>query len=219
MKLRRPGKNSKQKILDFLLYECAERKDGISMRLFTAILFHEGIKDSINQVVEDLRESVTKGNFTERDNLHLTVNFIGETNRLEEVKGAMNKAVRKTGSDRFSLCIGGFGRFQRREGDIYWIGVEKEPKLWRLQKQLAKELKEEGFFDIDDREYKPHLTLGRRIIAGERFQRAKFENKIKPIMMDVEKLSLMKSERIQGKLVYTEIYHVKLDKRTDQSEM
>lgn len=181
------------------------------MRLFIAILFNEEIKNSLYHTVERLREKVDKGSFTDRENLHLTVNFIGETGRLEEVKQAMNTAVDKVRPGKFSLSLGGFGRFQRKEGDIYWIGVEKEASLWRLQKELVKELKGEGFFDIDDREFKPHLTLGRRIIAGNHFQSLEFEKEIHPMRMEVAKISLMKSERIQGKLVYTEIYHLKID--------
>lgn len=181
------------------------------MRLFIAILFNEEIKNSLYEAEKSLQSMVRKGSFTERDNLHLTVNFIGETKRLEEVKQAMNTAVGIVKPESFSLSISGYGRFQRNEGDIYWIGVEKDPYLWKLQKQLIKELKEVGFYDVDEREYKPHLTLGRKIIPGDHFEPLVFEKVIRPMQMVVRKLSLMKSERIQGKLVYTEIYHIKLD--------
>jgi 2'-5' RNA ligase len=180
------------------------------MRLFTAILFDEEIKDSLYETVEKLHIKSKGGSFTTKDNLHLTVNFIGETKRLEEVKLAMSQAVSKTKAGSFSLSIRGFGKFKRNEGDIYWIGVERENTLWRLQKELTKELKEAGFFDIDDREYKPHLTLGRRVRVPSDFSEKDFEADLTPMKMEVKKISLMKSERVEGKLVYTEIYHVAL---------
>lgn len=180
------------------------------MRLFIAILLDEDIKNSVYDIIGNFK-SIAAGSFTHRDNLHLTVNFIGETKRLEEVKQAMHQAVDRTKTGSFRLSIGGFGRFRRREGDICWIGVEREDSLWRLQKELVKELKEAGFFDIDDGEYKPHLTLGRRVKPRDNFMTGDFEATIRPMQMEAKKISLMKSERIQGKLVYTEIYHIKLE--------
>ncbi len=181
------------------------------MRLFTAILFSKEIEATLYQNVEKLKSLSKSGTFTTKENLHLTVNFIGETKRLDEVKAAMKQAVTKAHTGSFGLKIGGFGKFKRREGDIYWIGVDKEDTLWMLQKELVKELKEAGFFDIDDMEYTPHLTLGRRVIKKEGFNPKEFEAEIASMTMMVTKLSLMKSERIDGKLVYTEIYHIMLD--------
>ncbi len=181
------------------------------MRLFTAILFDENSKTSIYDTVLRLKSNTLVGSFTSRENLHLTVNFIGETKRLEEVKLAMQRAVEKANAKSFELSIRGFGRFPCREGDIYWIGVLQETVLWRSQKELVRELKEEGFFDIDDGEYKPHLTLGRRIRVKSDFDSRQFEATIQPMTIEVKGLSLMKSERVEGKLTYTEIYRIKLE--------
>jgi 2'-5' RNA ligase len=180
------------------------------MRLFIAILFNQEIKASLYDTVEELRLIARGGTFTEMDNLHLTVNFIGETKRLEEVKEAMHTAVEESKAECFPLLIQGFGRFKRTEGDIYWIGVERNDVLWRLQKELVKKLKEAGFYEIDDRDYKPHLTLGRRIRASQAFDSNAFETGIRPLQMKVERISLMKSERIEGRLTYTEIDQVGL---------
>jgi 2'-5' RNA ligase len=180
------------------------------MRLFTAILFDQEIKASLYDTVEELKLISRGGTFTERENLHLTVNFIGETKRLEEVKEAMHTAVEASKAEIFPLGIQGFGSFKRREGDIYWIGVERNDVLWRLQKELVKKLKAAGFYEIDDRDYKPHLTLGRRIKTPQTFDFKTFEAGITPLQMKVERISLMKSERIEGRLTYTEIYQVGL---------
>ncbi|MHB8127572.1 MAG: RNA 2',3'-cyclic phosphodiesterase [Mobilitalea sp.] len=187
------------------------------MRLFIAILFEEGVKDSLFESVRRLKSYSSGGGFTERDTLHLTVNFIGETKRLEEVQAAMNRAVQKVKAERFLISISGLGMFKRKEGDIYWVGVAKETTLWRLQKELVTELKEAGFFDIDDHEYKPHLTLGRRIKLKDNFDAAEFEAGILPMQNEVAKISLIKSERLQGKLVYTEIYHVNMENNRDNN--
>lgn len=180
------------------------------MRLFTAIMFEEDLKTSLYKVTERLRSETMGGSFTHKDNLHLTINFIGETDRVELVKQIMSRAVLKSKAKRFFITIQGFGRFRRREGDICFVGVEKEQKLWDLQKALAKELLEEGF-QVDDHEYKPHLTLSRRTVFKRDIDDKAFGEMIESIKMSVTKISLMKSERIQGKLVYTEIYQVELE--------
>lgn len=179
------------------------------MRLFTAITFDEAMKDYIMVVSEKLQLQTKSGSFTLRENLHLTLNFIGETKRLELVKEAMQKAVKKTDPGSFTLETDGFGKFKRREGDICYIDVQKDPTLWKLQRALVAELKEEGF-DVDDLEYKPHLTLGRRVSFIGRFDEKLFSDNIPPSSMEVSRISLMKSERIQGKLVYTEVYGIEL---------
>ena len=180
------------------------------MRLFIAILLDEEIKSSLYDNIIRLKQTAKGGTFTEKENLHLTVNFIGETKRLAEVTEAMHRALDHSEAESFTLSISGLGRFKREEGDIYWVGLSKENMLQRIQRELVKELKEAGFYDIDDREYKPHLTLGRRIKVDKAFDSKAFEAGIEPLQMKVERISLMKSERVEGKLTYTEIAWIAL---------
>lgn len=179
------------------------------MRLFIAITFDEALKDCLCQVMERLRLQTVKGSFTLRENLHLTMNFIGETERVKPVQQAMEQAVRKAGAQSFLLNIRGFGRFKRREGDICWIGVEQVAGLLNLQRELQSRLETAGFI-LEDRNYKPHLTLARRAVFDGEFDEKAFGMLIPPMKLQVQKVSLMNSERIGGKLVYTELYHVKL---------
>ena len=179
------------------------------MRLFTAVTLDEEIKDYLSKIIEELTYYSTSGNFTRRENLHLTLNFIGETDRPDAAMKAMKEAILKANVPPFQLLLGGLGRFKRREGDLYWVGVAKESSLWYLQQEVAKSLREAGF-PIEDREFKPHLTLGRKVTVGKNFQIMSIEKSILPKTMEVSRIHLMKSERIQGKLTYTEIYHLDL---------
>lgn len=179
------------------------------MRLFTAIMFTEEIKESLYKTIHDLKDIAISGNFTLKENLHLTLNFIGETDQVQAVMLAMQQAVAKVNAGKFQLTIEGLGKFKRREGDIYWVGIAKEPFLWQIQHEMASELRKAGFV-IEGREFKPHITLGRKVMVDKNFKLHDFEKGFEPSAMDVTKVSLMKSERIQGKLTYTEIYHVDL---------
>lgn len=180
------------------------------MRLFTAITFNEEMKDYLSQVSDKLRLLTVKGSFSLRDNYHLTLNFIGETDRLEEVKEAMRQAVEMTHSGCFPLQTEGFGRFKRREGDICFIRVEKSPALSKLQKEMALRLKDLGFI-LDEQEYRPHLTLSRRTVFTDKFDEKLFGKQLSVKSMEVSRISLMKSERLQGVLTYTEVYGINLE--------
>jgi RNA 2',3'-cyclic 3'-phosphodiesterase len=83
--------------------------------------------------------------------------------------------------------------------------VEKDSTLSTVYNQLYAELTKVGFH-LESREYKPHLTLGREIILREGFDRNAFEKAVPKLSMQAGKISLMKSERINGSLTYTEIY-------------
>lgn len=177
------------------------------MRLFLAINFSKEVKDQIMSVITRLKPSTVQGRFTLLDNLHLTLVFIGETNKVECIKQAMDAID----ANCFDLQISGFGKFRRDGGDIYWLGVEKNESLYQIQKQLSDSLKRAGFA-IENRAYKPHLTLGREVIPTREFNEKEFARTIPPMQMYVNRISLLESERINGKLTYTEIYGKELGK-------
>ncbi len=177
------------------------------MRLFIAINFEEEIKNRLCEAIGYLRENSLQGNFTGRENLHLTLVFIGETQREEEIRRAMD-AVR---AEPFALKIGGLGLFKRQGGDLYWMGVEAGSTLTAVYSQLYDELSRSGF-RLESRAYKPHLTLGREVVLQDGFDRGAFDKAFPQMTVQAEKISLMKSERIGGRLVYTEIYARRLEK-------
>jgi len=179
------------------------------MRLFVAINFTEEILNSLGNVMESLKENTLRGRMTRRENLHLTLVFLGKIapGRIAEIKNVMNKVNVKS----FLLKLSGFGWFKRSSGNICWVGVEKNKALDELYKQLSDGFIKSGF-EVEDREYKPHITLSRDTVLRDDFDKQEFARTIPNMEMMVDKISLMKSEQIQGKLTYTEIYSVTLKK-------
>jgi 2'-5' RNA ligase len=171
------------------------------MRLFIAVNFSDQIKNHLYEISQRLKNASVQGNFTRRENFHLTVVFIGETTKISSVKQAMNRVS----AEPFRLTLGGLGKFHRRGGDIYWIGVEHNISLTKVYNQLCGELAGAGFA-VEKRGFKPHLTLGRKVILNDSFDKNQFSMTIPPMSMEVVRISLMKSERINEKLTYTEIY-------------
>ena len=59
------------------------------MRLFVAICFDEPCKDVLCAAIAGLKSHARQGNFSRRENLHLTLAFLGETNRIDSAKRAL----------------------------------------------------------------------------------------------------------------------------------
>lgn len=169
------------------------------MRLFFAAFFPEEVKDGLCAVMEKMRPCCPGGTFTRRDNLHLTLAFLGETGPEQAVSA--RAALKAICAEPFWLQIGGMGCFRREGGDIYWAGVEKSRPLTSLYDALNAELRARGL-RTENRPFHPHLTLVRRAVPDRMCDRGAFAV---PVMrMRVEKISLMESRREEGRLVYLE---------------
>lgn len=172
------------------------------MRLFVAILFTPEINAELTYAIEKLRSIAPQGDFTIPDNLHMTLAFIGEAkpNRVDDIMSAIEEARPMP----FQISLSGLGKFDRKGGDIVWAGIKDNKPLAEYAGRLADALRKKGF-DIETREYKPHITLGRRVVLT-----GKLDINIKNLSMRCNRISLMKSERIAGELTYTEIRSVKV---------
>lgn len=172
------------------------------MRLFIAINFPDTVKERLMDIRDGLKEHALHGNFTLDENLHLTLSFLGEVaaDRME----ALRKAIDRTPVSPFALRIRGVGRFRRDGGDLIWAGFDENQTLTALQSRLSNELIRAGF-QVERRRYTPHLTLARQVVLRDGFDLSAFSRGTGTIDTGVSKISLMKSERIHGKLTYTEL--------------
>lgn len=178
------------------------------MRLFIAINFPDEIKDSLLSTISRLKQNCTGGNFTRYDNLHLTIAFLGEIPpaKIGKIKTCMDSVS----FSPFELTLSGIGRFKRTGGDIYWYGIDRCASLNKIHEQLCGNLRSSDF-EIEDRKFSPHLTLGRQVIPADKFDINAFSKSAPILSTNVASFSLMKSERINGKLTYTELYRKNAD--------
>ena len=170
------------------------------MRLFLAILFEEPVKDRLCEAMELIRRSTRTSRLTRRENLHLTLVFLGELREAGKVREAMEE-IR---TSPFPLEIRGLGRFQRDGGDLYWAGIEPSLPLQNLYLELKNALAGKGIA-VEDRPYRPHLTLARQAVEKPETPFYTLKNRLEPVKTKAAAVSLMKSERIEGRLVYTEL--------------
>ena len=173
------------------------------MRLFLAILFEEPVKDRLCEAMELIRRSTRTSRLTRRENLHLTLVFLGELREAGKVREAMEEI--RTGP--FPLEIRGLGRFQRDGGDLYWAGIEPSLPLQNLYLELKNALAGKGIAVEDQAVEKPETPF------------YTLKNRLEPVKTKAAAVSLMKSERIEGRLVYTELYRKELRENKGKEAM
>ena len=173
------------------------------MRLFLAVSFPPDVLTWITALQDDLRSHAQRGNFTRRENMHLTLHFLGE---LPNGKvSALCRMMDEIDAPSFTLSLRGIGFFPRDRGDIWWVGLEHSVPLHALQTELGKRLSAAGF-TVEQRPYTPHLTLAREVILREPAQKETFLQTTDQKDSAVASFVLMKSERIGGILRYTPLH-------------
>jgi len=170
------------------------------MRLFVALDLSPEVKNRLLAAAGVLRAQ-GRGNFTRPENLHLTLAFIGETERVEDAVAAL----REVQAPPLTLTVAKLGRF----GDLWWAGAVPSPALTALQRQVSDRLRERGFV-LERRAFKPHLTLCRAFRPAGAMDMAAVERALGRSSCRVDRVRLMQSHRPEGRLTYTEVASVLL---------
>lgn len=164
------------------------------MRLFIAIQFEENILDALEDFQDDMRAQGVTGNYTRRENLHITLAFIGDYGNTDKVLDAMEQADFRP----FDISLDGVGTFE----ELFWAGIAENPELMGYVKRLRRELAAQGI-PYDKKKFSPHITLIRK--TSYKNGRAIPVSEAPKGTMRVTRVSLMKSERGKQGMIYTEI--------------
>lgn len=125
------------------------------MRLFVAIDFPKAVKDQLAA----LRVDIPTARWSKHEQMHLTLNFIGETEQIDTVKDALAGVQ----AAPFDLTLAGIGRFPKRterQAQVLWAGVESQSAMNALYERIADALAAIGIAP-DSRPFSPHITLAR----------------------------------------------------------
>lgn len=164
-----------------------------AVRLFIAVQLSEEMRDAICNVQSDLLRRGVRGNYTPRENLHLTLAFIGDYSDPEQVLEVMGGIP----FEPFEMKLDGIGCF----GDLWWAGLKPSPGLQGYVRQLRHALAEAGI-PFDRKRFSPHITVLRRAsIELSRLPGISVEG----IGMLADHASLMRSDRGKRGMIYTEI--------------
>lgn len=176
------------------------------MRLFVAITLDERSRAQLAYGLEALRRCSEHCRLTRPENLHLTLVFLGEVER-SRVNDVI-AALRQIRCRPFRMECERAGVFHRQDGDVCWIGVRQSEHLIKLHVAVGQALADVGF-EMEARPYRPHLTLGRQVrLNGGALEAV--ESAIGKVFIGVEKIVLMESKRVAGRLIYEPVETVSL---------
>lgn len=115
------------------------------------------------RMISTLKSALAKENIKWVDpaNLHITMAFLGDTEdgKIKILAGMLKDKC--SGFHEFDFMLSGAGVFKNyRDPRVIWVGIKSPEKLYTLENKIAECLKSNGFL-IEERQFKPHLTLGR----------------------------------------------------------
>lgn len=133
------------------------------IRTFIAVELSKGIKDQLTGLQESLAENSGEVKWVRPESMHLTLLFLGEVEQLDVVGICRVVQSRSRKHKSFQLETEGVGAFPNvRRPKILWAGItDGVSELRALHADLEEGLLDLGCYRREDREYAPHLTLGR----------------------------------------------------------
>ena len=131
------------------------------LRCFISLELPEELKKNIYGYIEKLKAAGADVKWIPPENLHLTLKFLGDT--TEELLKSINERLISLSKshDRFSLQISGAGVFPNiKYPRVIWLGVRDSEEIIKLQHDIDESMAGLGF-EKDDKQFTPHLTVGR----------------------------------------------------------
>jgi 2'-5' RNA ligase len=125
------------------------------MRLFVALDLPWPLRDRLG----GLATGIFGARWVTRENLHLTLRFIGEVPnwRAEDIDLALHTIKGRS----FPLVLSGVGLFEKAgRVTALWAGIERSPQLDHLQAKIETALQRAGL-EPERRRFVPHVTLAR----------------------------------------------------------
>lgn len=126
------------------------------MRLFVGIDIPDEIRERISAYMKLLESAAPGTKWVKPESLHVTLKFIGNSDKLDEIKRALAAVT----GPRFEIRFRGTGFFTPRSPRVFWAGIEAGPELRGLAHAVESSLLPLGIAR-EPREYSPHLTLAR----------------------------------------------------------
>jgi 2'-5' RNA ligase len=134
------------------------------MRLFVAVTPPADALDELEAAVAPLRSSCPELRWTGRQNWHVTLAFLGQVDDAvaDKLRLALGEAVAKMHAGLVSLGPAGSFPKDRAWANVLWVGLrDQDDFLTELSKTVGKAAGDAGAPPDRQKEYKPHLTLGR----------------------------------------------------------
>ncbi len=183
------------------------------MRTFVAIELPRELTSQIDQLQAVLRKTGADVSWVKSQNVHITLKFLGEVKeeKIEDVYQVTELSVK--GIRKFQVNLQGLGGFPNlKRPRVIWIGVEKGKEvLAELYPKVEEEFSKIGF-PKENRDFTPHLTIG-RVKSLKNLDRLASEiNKtsFQTEEFEIKEVVVMKSTLLPTGAVYTPLKKVLL---------
>ncbi|MCX7858056.1 MAG: RNA 2',3'-cyclic phosphodiesterase [Deltaproteobacteria bacterium] len=181
------------------------------MRAFVAFDIPQPVKDYLNKLTFELSKRLDGVRWVRSENQHLTIKFLGDIDEslIEKIISAINNITETTSAFKVGFKgLEGFPNCHMARVIVITLsqGVEELKRIFHL---LEKELARLGF-SKEDREFIPHITLGRR--KNPKPLREIIQ--IEPLEFIVEDLVFYKSTLTKLGPIYEPIWKLKLKERS-----
>jgi len=123
-------------------------------RLFVAL----AIPDTVAQSLALLQSGVPGARWQTREQLHLTLRFIGEVDGRDA--NAIHDVLSAIAAPAFTLELHGTGEFGGKHPHALWAGVRPNEALLHLQRKIETAIQRVGLAPARQK-YTPHVTLAR----------------------------------------------------------
>jgi 2'-5' RNA ligase len=168
------------------------------MRLFIAVKPHSLFLKALETISGELKRLLPKVSFVPIQNMHLTLCFIGETDKIELLKTVINGIP----FNSFNMEMGRLGTFGRGDSTLIWVGLNSCQALETISAAIRVKLLENGI-NFDSKPFRPHITVARRALLPAGFSIASVSTPKEIIKCN--KIELLKSEKYEGKPFYTPV--------------
>jgi 2'-5' RNA ligase len=182
------------------------------IRAFIACDIPESILEKVSDVQGGLKELGADVTWTRVGGIHITLKFLGDIEESYIDKVAAVIADASKGRKPFDISIKGSGAFPNLKSPrVVWLGIEDEGEgLLNLQRGLDEGLKSLGF-EPEEREFRPHLTLGRVKGPRGKLELSKAVSELREIDLGsfgIDRVILYRSELRPTGAVYTKLREV-----------
>jgi 2'-5' RNA ligase len=174
------------------------------MRIFIGVDFTESVKRYFKNVSEMVLSNALRGNPTLYHHFHLTIKYIGEVSGsiLDELIEEIEKTIEPV--KPFIIRFNDMGSFVKNDEHTLWMGViDIEKKLKRLSGQIESVL-QIMHVPFDRKRFFPHVTLARQVILQNQLPTISVPYFGSDVLVD--SMTLFKSHRHNGNLVYTPLH-------------
>lgn len=192
-----------------------------SLRTFIAIDIPPAIKQSIQQITDQLRKQLGASfiRWTSANSLHLTLKFLGDTSpaSVELLRHIIQSAA--DAHPVFDLPLASLGSFPNlKRVRVLFIGTQPPAELEALYREVESACKKIGY-KAEAHPFSPHLTIGRVKEQATPAERQKLRTILEATKIDslgqarVDSIYLYKSELKPNGAVYTKIFSAPLNQR------